>query len=164
MLRQGLLKCLIKSLDIEAKDKAKFLTSIKNANSPAMLNKEITKVYNMALKFAEATEKRATKAKIEKELKYTKPVGAKGKYEYTDNKTFQEFRDINKLNQKTAQEALDKIPEEGLDEMGVIKKRLLSYKANGMSGSAELHKQVLADIKQLKYHGKLGMKRIFLIR
>jgi hypothetical protein len=149
----------IKDLDIDAKDKAKFLTSIRDANTQIMLEKESKKVYERAFKYFEAKEKRETKDKIDKELTYTKPVkqGQRkvGKYDYESNKFFAGLRDLNKINQETAQKEIDALPEGG-DEFVLIKKRFLSYKANGMKGTAELHKQVLADIKKLKYLGGLA--------
>jgi hypothetical protein len=150
----------IKSLDIEAKDKAKFLTSIKNANTPQSLEKQIDKVLFRASKYAQDTEKRAAIKKINKELKYTKPVksGAKtvGKYAYEDNKLFEELRQANAMNQDQAIKELDSMPTEGLTELELIKARLLSYKANGMKSSVSLINQVLADIESLKYAGELS--------
>lgn len=146
---------MIKGLDIPAKDKAKFLSTIKDANTAYMLNKKMTEVVDRADKYAEAEKKRKTKEKIAREIKYTKPVSGKGKYDYQSNKLFKEIRDIFRMSGKAAQEMLDSM-EEDLSEIGLIKRRLVSFKANGASGSVALHEQVLADIKHLKYLGSLS--------
>lgn len=154
------LTALIKGLEIEAKDKAKFLSSIKEVTTRQQLDKQINDVLRRAEQYAEATEKRSLKDNISKELKGTKNIkqGSKavGKYNYGENKFFEYLRGINSLNQKDAQSELDAMPEDAETEMDLIKKRSLSFKANGMSGSVALARQVLSDIKQLKYLGKLS--------
>lgn len=151
---------LIRGLGLEASDRAKFLASVKNANTEQSLNKEIESILDRANRYAEAQEKRKVKAEIAKELKTTKPVKQgpvkKGKYDYETNKAFNEFRDINKLTKSNAHLRLADFPTEDLSNIDLMKRRLLELKANGADASVELHNQVLADIKRLKQLGKMA--------
>jgi len=150
----------IKEQDIPAKDKAKFLSAVKNANSMRTIDNVLANIASRAQVYAEAQSKRDVSSSIKKELEYTKPTkqGTKtvGKYDYESNKVFNEIRDISNLTQAKAQAMLDAMPQEGLSDIDIIKARLLSYKANGMDGSLYLHQQVLADIKRLKQLGSLA--------
>ena len=148
---------IVKTSGIEAKDVAKFIKTIKNTQTQSQLNKITQEVENRIIRYQQAAERIDITNAIDKELKYTKPVkaGARvvGKYDYESNKHFDDIRNYNKLNQTKAQEALDMMPTEGLDELGLIKTRMLSLKANGAKASVELHRQVIKDIKMLKALG-----------
>jgi len=139
----------IKALPIEAKDKAKFLSSIKQANT---FDKAI-EVYEDIQRRAEVYEAQNKKTdiddKIQRELKYTKPVkqGVKrvGKYDYESNKFFEKIRDYSKLNQKDAFSELLSLSDPQ-SEAERIQRRFLEYKINGKSkGSVELFQAVLGD-------------------
>jgi len=149
---------ILKMSDMEAKDKAKFIATIKNIQTEAQFLKALPGIDARIAKLLEAAEKRDVSAKIKKELKTTKPlkVGQRrvGKFDYETNKMFDTLRDYNKLNQTDAQAEFDKFPEEVETEVDLIKKRFLSLKANGAFASAEIHRQVLADIKRIKELGK----------
>jgi hypothetical protein len=155
---QGDLIRILKFSDMEAKDKAKFIATIKNIQTEEQFLKALPRIDQKISRLVEAAEKRTTATNIKKELKTTKPlkVGQKrvGKFDYQTNKMFDTLRDYNKLNQTNAQVEFDKFPEEVTSEVDLIKKRFLSLKANGASASAEIHKQVLADIKRIKELGK----------
>ncbi len=152
---------LIKSLEespLEAKDKAKFIRTIKNIQTQEQLLKALPDIRKTIARLNVAAQKRKVSLKIKKELKTTKPlkVGQRrvGKFDFETNKLFDTLRDFNKLNQEKAQAEFDKFPEEGLSEVDLIKKRFLSLKANGASASVEIHNQVLADILRIKELGK----------
>ena len=147
----------IEKSGIEAKDKAKFIKTIKNIQTKEQLAEALPDIIDTVTRLKIAAEKRWISAKITKELKTTKPLkkGQKrvGKYDYEGNKTFDNIRRINKLTQSKAQVELDAIPEEGLSYTDLVKARMLSLKANGASASTELHNQVLNDILAMKQAG-----------
>ncbi len=144
--------------DLEAKDKAKFISTIKNIQTPTQLSKAIPKVEERIAQLEQANEKRTLTNKINKELKTTKPVkkGQKrvSKFDPESNKLFDSLRDINKLTKENAQIEFDKFAEEGLSELDLIKKRFASLKANGVSASVEIHNEVLSDIAKIKELGQ----------
>ncbi len=151
---------LIKSLEatfLDAKDKAKFIKTIKNIQTAEQLNKALPEIQQRISRLVEVAEKRRAVVKINRELKATKPIkkGQRrvGKFDPESNKLFDSLRGFNKLAQENAQTEFDKFPEEGNTEFDLIKKRFLSLKANGAFASAEIHDQVLKDIQKIK---KLG--------
>jgi len=149
---------LIESTELGAADRAKFIKTIKNIQTPEQLQKALPEIKDRMIRLETAAEKRSVSAKIKKELKTTKPlkVGQRrvGKFDYETNKMFDTLRDYNKLTQEKAQVEFDKFPEEVANEVDLIKKRFLSLKANGASASSEIHKQVLADIMRIKRLGQ----------
>ncbi len=148
---------MIDESGLSASDKAKFLKFEKNIQTPEQFQKAIPEIINRIQILKDTGEKKVLEKQIGKELKYTKPIkeGQKrvGKYDYETNKFFEDIRRINNLNQEEAQNELDAMPTEGLTQADIIKTRILSLVANGMSGSLELHRQVLEDIKLLKQIG-----------
>ena len=157
---QNQLRKEIKALGLTANDRDKLKILIENANNEKKFNEAIDEINRRATQYLEAGMKRTVGKHIAKELKTTKAVkkGQKtvGKYDYESNKLFDDLRNINKMTQASAQAELDKMPTEGLSYEDLVKARLLSYKANGASGSLDLHKQVLADIINLKHLGSLA--------
>jgi len=149
---------MIDESGLSASDKAKFLKFEKNIQTPEQFQKAIPEIINRIQILKDTGEKKVLEKQIGKELKYTKPIkeGQKrvGKYDYETNKFFEDIRRINNLSQEEAQNELDAIPTEGLTQADIIKTRILSLVANGMSGSLELHRQVLEDIKLLKQIGE----------
>jgi len=147
----------IKSLPIDANDKAKFIDTIKRANTKKSLERELENINRRAKQYYNARAKRGLQAKIDREMKYTKPIKSGdrkvGRYDYESNKFFDEVRSVFKLTQAKAQMALDSMPTEGLSQIDLIKARILSLKANGMSATVELYKQVLEDIRRMKRLG-----------
>jgi hypothetical protein len=152
---------LIKKSGLEAKDRAKFLSMIKNANTPENLQKAIDDFERRYKILSEAQAKNDISDEIKKELKRAKPVkkGQKrvAKFDYQSNKLFESLRSYWNMNQAQAQAALDSMPEEVTIPSELIKKRFLSLKANGKESSVELYQQVLDDIKLLKQIGE-GVK------
>ncbi len=143
---------------LDAKDKAKFIPMIKNANSPLQLQKAVKEFSRRAYELHESSEKRRVEKDIKKELKFTKPVKSgqrkKGKFDHETNKISKELREFNKLTKGKAKELLESFPIEGLKESDLIKKRMLSLRANGKKSSLNMFKKVLNDIKTLKTAGK----------
>jgi len=142
--------------DLEAKDKAKFIRTIKNIQTAEQLTKALPEIRNRVSELVDKQVKRDVKTQIDRELKYTKPVkkGDKriGKYDYQTNKYFDDIRGLSKLNQEKAQSQLDEMGEP-TNMLDLIKTRFLSLQANGMKGSSQLYEQVLRDIKFLKQEG-----------
>jgi hypothetical protein len=149
---------IVKGSGMEAKDKAKFIQTIKNIQTQEQLEKSLPGIQKRITDSLESESKRETQNIIDKELKYTKPVkkGDRrvGKYDYESNKFFEEIRRYNSLNQEEAQNALNQIEAEGLSETDLIRSRFLSLKANGAKSSLDLYNQVLSDIKIMKTAGQ----------
>lgn len=146
---------IIKGLPLEAKDKAKFLSSIKEVKTEAQLTRVQGKVLERGRKLYEQEQKRIIDKAIKKELKTTKPQkkGAKvvGRYQYADNLMFKDLREYDKYNQEQAISAINNFEmKEIMDESDLLKIKYLEYKANGMKGSVELHSQVLDGITRAK--------------
>ena len=155
---QGELVKIIKESGLELKDQAKFISTIKNIQTPLQLAKALPNIQNRIVENIESEIKREVQALIDKELKYTKPikVGDKrvGKYDYESNKFFDGFRENNKLNQEESQIKLNELPTENLSEADLINSRFLSLKANGMKSSLELYDKVISDIQRMKLLGE----------
>jgi len=148
----------IEQSDLELADKSKFLRTIKNIQTAQQLKTALPEIQQRISSLEEASLKRGIQSRIDKELKYTKPVklGQRrvGKYDYESNKVFEKLREYNKLTQENAITELSSIPTEGLSEIEKIDARFLSYKVNGAKGSVLLQEQVLADINELKRIGE----------
>lgn len=150
----------IDNTKIDPKDKAKFIKTVKNIQSMEQFQKQLPNIEKRIEGLYEAQKKREIRDRIDKELKYTKPVKkgqkAVGKYEYETNKFFQDLRELNKLNQENAQTQLDLIPKENMSREDLAKARLLSLRANGAKSSLAMHERVIRDIKELKRLGELS--------
>ena len=156
---QTYLTNVVRKLPLEAKDKAKFISSIKEATTVAKLANEINKIETKSLELQQSAIKRDLIKAINKELKSSKALktGKKrvGRYDYETNKFFDRLREYNVLNQEQAQVKLDSMPlEEGMSNMDKIETRFLSYKTNGMKSSVSLVDRVLGDIQEMKEVGK----------
>ncbi len=157
---------IIDKSGIEAKEKAKFIKTIKNIQTQddlTRVSKEtgltvLKEIENRIEQARQRTEKTRLEAQIKRELKFTKPikVGQKriGKFDIETNRFFNEIRAFNKLNQAQAQAKLDAFPTEANTEIDLIKKRFLSLKANGREASVEIFNAVNEDIKRIKALGR----------
>ncbi|MCQ9206161.1 MAG: hypothetical protein NG737_07625, partial [Omnitrophica bacterium] len=147
-----------KQTALEAKDKAKFLRTIKNIQTPEQLAKTMPEIIRRVSELERKADINRMDTQIKKELKRTKPLkkGQKRveKYEYESSKLFNALRGYSKMTQIKAQAELDTYPEEGLSEFDLIKKRFLSLKANGKGASAEIYNKVLEDITKMKEIGR----------
>ncbi len=151
---------VIKDLPISPAGKSKFLSTIKNVNTPI----QFRNAYNNVLRRAEAQIKQELTNKYEtaiaKELKASKDKtvsGRKvGKYDYTTNKIFKDLREYNKLNKMAAFEKLETLRRSpSIDYADDIRTRFLSMKMLGKSnGSAELFAKVYQDLLDIKDAGK----------
>lgn len=150
---------LIGMLEIlEPKDKAKFIKTIKNIQTPEELAEEAGRIGDRVTKIHEQTKKAEIKEKIHDQILGTKNVRKGdmkvGKYDYESNMFFKDVRRIWTLNKTEALNEMMAMPEEGLSEMDLIKKRLLSLRANGAEASLEIYQRVLQDMKMLKKNGQ----------
>ena len=144
---------------LDTADEGAFLTTLKNIQTKEQLERAMPAINARIKRLVERKEKKSIKSKIYNELKYTKPVkkGAfkVGKYDFESNMFFKDLKSLDKLTQDQAQLQLNAfIGKENLSEMDLIKRRFLSYKNGGMEASLDLHKQVLADIQNLKMLGE----------
>ena len=141
-----------------AKDKAKFIKTIKNTQTKEQFDRVLPDIISRVNKYLEMTGKNITEKAIKKELKRTKPlkVGQKkiGKYDYESNKLFETLRKYDKMTQSQASEEFEKFPESPTSEMDLIKKRMLSLKSNGKNASLDIYNQVLKDIQRMKEAGE----------
>lgn len=148
----------LEASELEAKDKAKFIRSIKNIQTQEQIIKVLPEIETRISRLEVAAKKRGFSVRIKKELKTTKPlkVGQRrvGKFDFESNKTFDTLRNYNKLTQEKAQIEFDKLPEDVTSEVDLINKRFLSLKANGASASVEIHEQIHKDILRIKSLGK----------
>ncbi len=148
---------MIKGLKLSDHDKFKFVSRIKRANTQKQVISVMKDIRDTAEVYGQQAEKRDIRKKINREIKFTRPIkqGARrvGKYDYSTNKLVEELRGFNRYTQARAQAELDAMPTEGLSQSDLIKARMLSYKANGMKGSVELHRQILKDIQHIKETG-----------
>ena len=133
-----------------------IMTVIDSIVDEVTLQRAEAKLDDIVKNYEDNLAKVKAETAITKELKFTKPVKTKGKYDYESNKIFDELRDIQKMTKATAMEALSISPTENLTELDLIKQRILSLKANGKEASVAIYEQVLADIKLLKQQGKLA--------
>ncbi len=157
LVQEEIIKGLERS-DLEAKDKAKFIKTIKNVQTAEQLQKALPIIEQRIERLTQAAKKTRLETQIKRELKTTKPLkkGQRrvGKFDIETNRFFNEIRSFNKLNQSQAQAKLDALPEEATSEIDLIKKRFLSLKANGKEASVEIFSAVNEDIKRMKALGK----------
>ena len=157
-IQNELIYLVNKQSALEAKDKAKFITSIKNVQSVQQLNKARNSIKERIMSLEEKADVVRIDSLIKRELKFTKPVkkGQKKieKYDYTTSKLFKELRGFTNLTKTKAQEILDSLPEETTKEIDLIKKRFLSLKANGKEASIDIYDKVLEDLQKMKELGE----------
>jgi len=149
---------VIKTSDLDANDRAKFMHTINKIETQQHLLKALPEITNKINKLESAATKRSVSTLIQKELKRTKPIksGQKrvGKFDYESNKLFDKLRLYNAFNQEKATLELNDFPSENLGEYDLIKKRFLSLKANGVASSPEIYERVHEDIKRIKEVGR----------
>lgn len=151
---------LIKGSELEAKNKVKFITAVKNANSVNNLKKELDKYRLKAEELLIVQDKATISEKIKKELKTTFPA-KKGqrraaKYDFTTNKLLQDLNSFLKMTKKAATVELLNTPDPE-SETYMIRMRMLSLKAGGKFASPELYAKVYTDIKRLKDIGSTAL-------
>ena len=117
----------LEASELEPADKAKFIKTIKNVQTPQQLESALPKIEQRIVKLEQAQQVRTLRTQISKELKTTKPlkVGQKrvGKFDPESNRVFDTLRTQNKLSQEKAQTELDKFAEEPDNELDLLKKR-----------------------------------------
>lgn len=152
----------IREQPIMDEDKFKLIGFIKKANSFSTLEKLMDQIYKKANEYFTKEESRMLNKEIQKQLKQTRPSKAtEQKYDYENNKLFNELRAFNKYTQDKASEELAKLPmdEESLADLSpvdLLKRKFLAYKSRGASSSPELMESLLDDIVKAKEKGKLA--------
>lgn len=149
---------ITRQTNLDTKDKAKFIKTIKNIQTEEQLRLRLPEIVERVAILEQKAAVRDIRSKINKELGTTKPVkkGQRrvGKFDPDSNKLFDELRSFDKLTQEEAQAEFDKLPELAETEVDLIKKRFLSAKANGAAASLEIHNLVLSDIQKTKELGE----------
>lgn len=152
-IQEALISILNKS-GLEAKDKSKFISLVKNANTVKKFNNAVREIENRSRRLLESSEKDRLSKDIKKELDRTKPVkrGQRrvGKFNYQENKFFEDLRNFNTMTKDQAQAELEMLPDISTSEMDLVKKRFLSLKANGKEASLAIHEKVLKDLIRMR--------------
>lgn len=155
---QQKLKDIIRGLPISYKNKDKLIGNIARVTNKETFNKVASQVLERAEEYAKAEEKQLHRDNIKTMLSGTYQKGAKNKkFTYEGNKLFEELRDINKLTQEQAREALfDRIEQKtGYNEEGVLTsseilaRRMLQYKGEGVDMSLDNIKELDFDISAM---------------
>lgn len=155
---QQKLKDMIRGLPISYKNKDKLIGNIARVTNKETFNKVASQVLERAEEYAKAEEKQLHRDNIKTMLSGTYQKGAKNKkFTYEGNKLFEELRDINKLTQEQAREALfDRIEQKtGYNEEGVLTsseilaRRMLQYKGEGVDMSLDNIKELDFDISAM---------------
>jgi len=148
----------INGAGLEPKDRAKFLSLVKNANTLNKYKEALDQFSRRAEQYLQSTEKNKLESQINKSLKYTKPLkqgqSRVGKYDYESNVLFNELRSFNGMTKATAEAELLNYSEAPDTEFDLIKKRFLSLKANGKTASVEAYQKVQDDIMRMKLLGQ----------
>lgn len=150
---------MINKSNLEADNKIKFLTTIKNITTEKQFINQEQFILDRIRIFEEQEINKLVKTSINRELDQTKDLkqGGKkvGRYEYHDNLLFNDLRKYNKMTKiKLAQELIELQTNTPFDEQNStiynIKERFLNYKINGSQTTTEFSIQVLKDITDFK--------------
>ena len=145
--------------DLTAKDKAKFIRTIKNIQTRQQFEKNIPKIQERIIELVEKQQRRILKSQINKELKKTKvkkqagkPVG---KFTPEIQKALDVMRNANKVKVSEAQELLNRSLSKQPDEISVYDKianQIFVVKA-GVADVATM-RNTLKGIIELKEKGR----------
>lgn len=152
----------IKNQPITGESKVKLLNTVKKAQSLSTFYKVLHEITDRAKEYYDKERCKTVQNQIQKELKGTRPKGAENqKYDYENNKLFDDLRRFNKLTKEEALSDLalrkaDLTAEqlEELEETDKIRLRFLDMKSKGAAASFELLSAVLKDIQTAKELGK----------
>ena len=147
-------------------ERRRLFNKITSINSTTQLKTEIDSIINYADFLSNKVYKRNLDTKIQKALEFTKNVkqGARkvGKYDYQTNVTFQELRELNRLNRTQARDKLNtidfsKVEEQALEFEEKLRNKFLYYKGNELNYlSSDLLSSLYKDIQELKRAGYLA--------
>ena len=152
----------IKGQPLTGDSKVKLLSAIKKAKSMDVFYRVLNEVNERAKAYYENERCKAVQKQIQKELKGTRPHGAENqKYDYENNKLFDDLRAYNKMTKPEAYGELAKMKEglteekwDEVEEVDKIRMRFLDMKAKGADASFDLLQAVLTDIQKAKAIGK----------
>lgn len=152
----------IKAQPLTGDSKVKLLSAIKKAKSMDIFYRVLNEVNERAKDYYENERCKAVQKQIQKELKGTRPHGAENqKYDYENNKLFDDLRAYNKMTKPEAYGELAKMKEgltedkwDDVEEVDKIRMRFLDMKAKGADASFDLLQAVLTDIQKAKALGK----------
>lgn len=152
----------IKGQPLTGDSKVKLLSAIKKAKSMDVFYRVLNEVNERAKAYYENERCKAVQKQIQKELKGTRPHGVENqKYDYENNKLFDDLRAYNKMTKPEAYGELAKMKEglneekwDEVEEVDKIRMRFLDMKAKGADASFDLLQAVLTDIQKAKALGK----------
>lgn len=152
----------IKAQPLTGDSKVKLLSAIKKAKSMDIFYRVLNEVNEHAKEYYENERCKAVQKQIQKELKGTRPHGAENqKYDYENNKLFDDLRAYNKMTKPEAYGELAKMKEgltedkwDDVEEVDKIRMRFLDMKSKGADASFDLLQAVLTDIQKAKALGK----------
>ena len=152
----------IKGQPLTGDSKIKLLSVIKKTKSMDVFYRVLNEVNERAKEYYENERCKAVQKQIQKELKVTRPHGAENqKYNYENNKLFNDLRAYNKMTKLEAYGELSKMKEgltedkwDEVEEVDMIRMRFLDMKSKGADASFELLQAVLADIQKAKALGR----------
>lgn len=148
----------INKQNLELKDKAKLLWEVNNVRNYNSLAELLSNIKNKAEEYYTKEQVNLLRNSIYRELQGTKAKKKEQKYDYENNKLFQELRQLSRLTQEQALEKYDTYSI--LDEMGnpshhrELVKTFLAYKMNGANSSPQLLQHILSEIQNAKKIGK----------
>lgn len=152
----------IKGQPLTGDSKVKLLSAIKKAKSMDVFYRVLNEVNERAKAYYENERCKAVQKQIQKELKGTRPHGAENqKYDYENNKLFDDLRAYNKMTKPEAYGELAKMKDglteekwDEVEEVDKIRMRFLDMKAKGADANFVLLQAVLTDIQKAKALGK----------
>ena len=148
----------INKQNLELKDKAKLLWEVNNVKSYNSLSELLFNIKEKAEEYYNKEQVNILRNGIYRELQETKAKKKEQKYDYENNKLFQELRQLSRITQE---QALDMYKSYSiLDEEGnpshkrELVKTFLAYKMNGANSSPQLLQHILSEIRNAKDLGK----------
>jgi hypothetical protein len=150
---------LLNTSELEDKNKAKFISKIKNINTPEKFMKNAL-AFEQAIKELEARQEiKELKAQFKKQVKSIKKAliqetGVKDrKFDIETNRVLKDFLGILDLTQEEASARLTALGDSET-ELDLFQSRVLSLIASGGDASPNLYRSVLRDIATIKESGK----------
>lgn len=160
-------EAVIKVIDqskLLAKDKAKFLKTIKNIKSTADAQKQLPLIASRINTLIQQQQRRELVGVVNKVLKRASKVKkqsgkAVGKFTAETQKVINELAKLNKLDQDSARELLEKRladPDKLPDEQELMENVILSLKADLEGVSVDAVTQLALDIESVLEEGRTG--------
>lgn len=166
---QTVLTTLIDKAGLEAKDKAKFLRTIKNIQSTEQLTKRLPGIQSRVIKLLDSGRRRTLRAALKKTVRKTKPRKVSGKpvgrFGPEVQKVLDRAREILRLPVGEAKAKLETaLTEEIVGADAAFENALLAVAARDEGLSADAMEDLLIDLNRVKAEGREAAKRLFTAR